>query len=251
MVDITASIIFHSENEYAIPAINSFLDMVTVGRAKGINIECFALLDKPNELTKNIIQENAEKFDDIHEFEFGDLGLSRNRGIELSSGKYLAFFDGDDLWGEDWIAAAFKKAIAEKNATRCIFHPHTVLYFFEQDFDRQNAPDNVQSFICRHGGSRDANFRFRNLLFENTWTANVFCHRKIHEKWPYRAVDKSLGYGVEDWTWNIETVSAGITHVVVPETIHFVRVGKPQSLSIENVSAGLLPFIPDSAREAT
>jgi hypothetical protein len=70
--------------------------------------------------------------------------------------------------------------------------------------------------------------------------------RDLHLRIPYKAIDKSCGFGVEDWSWNIETTWAGIAHCVVPDTVHLIRVKETGSLGQQNAAEGFLAHLPES-----
>jgi hypothetical protein len=92
-----------------------------------------------------------------------------------------------------------------------------------------------------HGFNRDV------LFLNNIWTANVVASRNLHLRYPYAAVDRSRGFGVEDWSWNLQTLWAGIPHLVVADTVHIIRVKDTGSLGQQNAAEGLLPHLPDGA----
>ena len=73
----------------------------------------------------------------------------------------------------------------------------------------------------------------------------MFAHRSVHEKYPYVAIDKQTGFGVEDWSWNIETSWKGLRHLVVDDTVHLIRVKQHGSLGMQNTAEGLLPQLKD------
>jgi hypothetical protein len=82
---------------------------------------------------------------------------------------------------------------------------------------------------------------------ETFWSANVFARRSLHLRHPYKAADKETGLGIEDLSWNIETVWANIPHRVVSDTVHLIRVKESGSLNQKNAAEGLLPYLPDHA----
>lgn len=144
---------------------------------------------------------------------FRDLGLSRNQGIQESSADWIAFVDADDLWGPSWLSLAFT---ASAQNPRAIFHPEISFYF-------GSSTTRESSIVARHISSTDSNFDPFTLSTENYWTSACFASRAMFLETPYRPVDKSKRIGMEDWTFNLETLAKGIHHLVVTDSVHFIR----------------------------
>jgi hypothetical protein len=241
--DITVTVIFHSEGALAVAALASLSDLVRVARAAGITVETQAVLDHADELTRHNVDVHGQWIDTVQEVSFGDLGLSRNAGARLAHGRFLSFLDGDDLWGEQWLRAAFEMVSAASQDA--IWHPEHLYVFTETNFDRVSWT-NAESFHTVMHASDTEGFNPLLLVFGNLWSANAFAAREIHLRFPYRAADRSRGFGIEDWSWNLETLGAGISHRVVPGTIHLIRRKRSASLDQANRADGLLPYLPES-----
>ncbi|AWN45115.1 hypothetical protein DK419_01195 [Methylobacterium terrae] len=247
-VDVSAIAIFHNEKYYAIPALKSLREMVRYTRDAGINVEVIAVLDKADALTAQIVKSNDDYIHTIIEADCGDLGLSRNTAFSHSRGEYVTFFDGDDLWGEKWIVNSYNY-LFNKDNERTIIHPEYLMYFDEHDFDFSSTSSypnlNAKSFWFRHISSTHENFDPRNLLMNNVWSANSFANKNVYKKFPYRAVDRLKGFGVEDWAWNLETTWNDMNHEIAPNTVHIIRVKQHGSLGRQNMQEGLLLPLPE------
>jgi hypothetical protein len=248
--DITVTVVFHCEGAFALAALASLGDLVRIARAAGLGVETQAILDCPDELTKHIVDVRGAWLDTVKDVSFGDLGLSRNAGTQLAHGKFLAFLDGDDLWGEQWLRTAFATATAPSAPPVAIWHPENLYYFSENDFERYSPngipPHDAQSFHLLQQPSDAAGFNPASLVLNHVWTANVFTTRELQLQHPYSAVDRQRGFGVDDWSWNFATLWAGIPHHVVPGTVHLIRRKDTESLGRRNSAEGLLPNLPPS-----
>jgi hypothetical protein len=251
MFDLTVTIIFHREGAFALPALSSMAELVSSAREAGMRVEARAVLDNANDLTRRLVASRGAWLDEIEEVSFGDLGLSRNKGAQSANGEYLAFLDGDDLWGTDWLRLAYAAATAPDAPTNAIWHPESLFFFSWNDFDRHSVSHlpryDTQSIHFFHDPGLDSDLVLNTLFLENIWSANAFARRSLYLRHPYKAADKNTGFGIEDLSWNIETLWANIPHRVVSDTVHLIRVKESGSLNQQNVSEGLLPYLPDHA----
>ncbi len=252
MFDITVVIVFHKEGEHALPALSSMAELVSSAREAGLQVEARAVLDRPDALTRRFVASRGAWLDEIAEVSFGDPGLTRNKAAQSAKGQYLAFLDGDDLWGADWLRLAYAAATAPDSPSNAIWHPESMYLFYSRDFDRHSVAHNphpgAESFHFFFHPGVDTDLCLNTLLLESLWSANVFASRSIYLQHPYRATDSETGIGFEDWSWHIETVCAGIPHRIVTDTVHIIRVKEIGSQNEKNTAAGRLPYLPENAR---
>jgi glycosyltransferase involved in cell wall biosynthesis len=243
MREVSAIINFHAENEISISTIRSFLLCCDRAEKGGIRVQKIAILDNPTSLTAEIVRTYRRNFDILEEIEVKDLGAARSVGLTKALGEFVAFFDGDDLFGADWLLSA--TTMGEALNSLAVLHPRFVYYFDEKDLLDQSTTETprpwAKSFLFEHMDSERVNFDARCLYFSNIYTSNTFAPKALYDRFPLLHVDSKKGYGVEDWAWHAATLAGGIPHKPVPDTVHLVRVKAEHSLGLLNTSRGLLP----------
>jgi glycosyltransferase involved in cell wall biosynthesis len=251
MTDVTVTITFYREGTLAVPSLASAAHLVAVTRASGISVEAIAVLDCSDEQTRRIVAAKGAWLDKIMEVDCDDLSMTRNFCAQSAAGKYLAFLDGDDLWGADWLRLAYIAATSATSLGDVIWHPEILYLFAETDLDRTfagSAPlSAAKSEFVVQRSSDDPDFDRNALLLTNLWSANAFASRELHLRYPYKAYDRKKGFGIEDWSWNLETIFSGIPHRIVPGSVHLIRLKDQGSLNAKNELDGLLPFLPIAA----
>ncbi|TDT73132.1 glycosyl transferase family 2 [Litoreibacter halocynthiae] len=224
--DVTAIINAHNEGLILTGTLKSVSKAVQRAEEGGLSVEVMVVADRCDDLTQDVLNDFDEIPVKLVEGDNGDLAESRNQGVKLAEGEFIAFIDGDDLWGADWLLNAVEAARKEKR--ECIWHPEVNLYFAE----------NHQWFFHHHDMD-SPDFKVENLLVINYWTALSFARKKVYVDNPYVRNQISKGMGYEDWSWNCSTIAKGLVHKVVPETCHFVR-KKEFSLVRESVQADVM-----------
>ena len=240
---ISAVLTLHAEGLIAHPSIGSFDLCCRTANDAGYPVERIAVLDRPDASTRAVIEHRRDLFDRVEIVDYGDVGLSRNHAVHIAGGHYVAFFDADDLWGSAWLesAAAFRDALDENVQVVC--HQEYRYWFTMDDFDHQSqtaAPGPCASSYLKIVDSAAADFDLSALVFANLYASQCCARRALFAQYPYAPVDRSHGFGVEDWAWNVQTLCDGVRHAVVPGTVCIVR-HKNESLSQQNIREGLLP----------
>ena len=75
------------------------------------NWECFVVDDRSTDKTAEVVNTYAEKDQRIHFVQMptkGNANVSRNKGIELAKGNYIAMLDSDDMWLENHLESRLK-----------------------------------------------------------------------------------------------------------------------------------------------
>ncbi len=210
-MDITAVITAHDEGLLARASLLSLRESVRQARAIGLSVEIVVILDRADSLTRAVFcdfSRNRETLQ-IYSVDFGDPGLARNFAAENARGEWIAFLDADDIWSCNWLAAA--QTAARSDFREIVWHPEVNVYF------------GSRSHLFCHIDMDDPDFRISQLAYANAWTALCFARTGLVRELPYPRSDLSSGIGYEDWYWNMEVVSAGAIHKIVPDTSHAIR----------------------------
>lgn len=219
---ITAVLNAHREGLIAKPSLESLKRSVLKARDHGFATAILVILDRSDQLTRNVVESQNKGDFRVIETDFGDPGEARNFAVEEAKSNYVGFLDADDLWGSNWLCDA--AYIAETRNEPIIWHPEVCIYF------------GAAKHIFCHVDMEDVAFRPTGLAIENYWTALSFASKEIYADNPYPTTDLNAGFGFEDWSWNMETISRGIIHKIVPKTGHAVR-RKAESVSTTTVHA--------------
>jgi glycosyltransferase involved in cell wall biosynthesis len=227
--EITAIVNAHREGLLVHSALVSVREAANAAQRQGLQVDTIVVLDRSDELTREVCQQFASQNSNITvvEVKNGDPGLSRNHGIELAQGDWIAFLDADDIWSANWLSAAYRSALMEGHR-EVVWHPEVNLYFGEQ------------KRIFVHIDMESEDYKQSYLAFTNYWSALCFARRSLLLELPYTQTRRDIQLGYEDWGWNIEAIAIGAVHKVVPDTVHGIRVKGTSVLKMDN-EAGCLP----------
>lgn len=138
---------------------------------------------------------------------FGDPGLSRNFAIQQASGEYIATIDGDDIMSRNWIKDAVDSLKKQKGIA--VAHSELTVEF-----------EGADSLVLKHGGEDLATDTLLSV-YSNRWNSVIVAKRAVLLANPY--TESGNGFGYEDWHLNNQLIAAGAKHILIPETVIFVR----------------------------
>lgn len=221
------SIVINAHNEGLLlhRTLKSINRNIIEAKKDDITVEVIVVADKVDEPTLTYINERAhtaltEAPLRLEVVEYGDLGLSRNHGIDVAKGEFIGNVDADDLLSENWITEAVKVLKDNNNG---IVHPAAVL-----TFGITNGVWHVQS-------SNNPAFNVRSVIDDNWWPSLMMTRKTTFEKVQYKRTMREHGFSFEDWLFNCESLAAGFAHIAVPETVLFYR-RKPVSMLLQQIT---------------
>jgi hypothetical protein len=227
-VDVSIVLTFHREGDIALPTLRA-VDLCRAEAARAdLRVELIAVLDTADERTRELVKSHCGALADVRvlEVEVGDLGLARNAAFAVARGEYGCTMDGDDLMSSNWIQAAHR--CAQSSIAPVIVHPDYVIEF--------GAGRGVTRLKAMEAGSGLA----AALLVTHPWTSAAFAPLAAYRDVPYAgSTGRCVGFGFEDWHWNVEQIARGRAHVTAPQTMLLYR-KRPGSLLARQASQGRL-----------
>lgn len=170
--------------------------------------EVIATLDNPDETTKNYFSSQTVLSElAVHKIDVKDLAAARNYGVSVAKGAYIATLDADDLVSQNWFQQGVEYVRSQEKDV--VAHTHYSVNFGTQDI------------VWEKFDSRSKDEDALIMTEANRWDSAIITKKSVLEKFPYQP--NKDGYGSEDWHFNSNTLAANIPHVVVPQTILFVR----------------------------
>ena len=224
MRDVTCVVNAHREGHLIHPTLKSVKMACRRAMTAGIRTRVIVVLDDPDGPTVEVVEQDAEPHWRIETVAYGDLANSRNHAIGLADTEFAAFLDGDDLWGPSWLTDAC--VLAFLDSSLAVYHPEYNVYF-----------GSSHDHVFRHVDSTSPRFVFEALNRENYWTALSLARTELYRNFPYTPNTIRDGFGYEDWTWNVQTLRAGVDHRVVPQSAHYIRRGKRRPSLLDSTNA--------------
>jgi glycosyltransferase involved in cell wall biosynthesis len=218
---LSVIILAHNESLLLGPTIRSAREAIAATEHQFGEIELILGVDSPNESMRDYLSDHNPGIERVLYYEFGDSGLTRNALVDECSGTHVAFLDGDDLFSENWLLRGMQTMLTneEKN---CIIHPE-INWIFDGDdhvFFNTSMEDVIFSPYFFYFGNH----------YDTLCIAPKTCYltNRFHSK-----KSQTLRIGYEDWTWNMDTITNGWSHLVAKDTIIFKRRRENSVSSIE------------------
>ncbi len=230
--DVSVILTAHSESVVCGRTIRSAEVSIAAAQAAGLSVERLIVLDSPKDETRAYFEALPLPGWRIETVAERDPGLTRNRGVELSGGRYAAFLDADDLFSANWLAKAHQRITAcEADGRRTVVHPELNWRFDRTNGVKVNLPSD-HSF-----------FDPRLMLVMNPYDALCFAPTALMLELPFKPREIGEGYAYEDWRWVLDTTVAGIRHTTAKDTIIFKRRRDGSMNAAARGSDALLPNV--------
>lgn len=181
------------------------------------NYELIVLNDGSKDNTYNIISEYAKKYDNVIAIDKHNTGVgdTRNEGLKIAKGKYIAFADADDYYSDDF----FEKIIPEiqKEDFELLVFNAKVMNYDEYMHDLIPKKYKQGSFIEKDGVKKYLHGEFCHKIGNGPWN-KVYVNKIIK--------DNKLGYEQnkkrgQDLLFNILYVSKVISYKYIDEKLYY------------------------------
>ncbi len=214
--DISVNITTHQEGHLLFRTLNA-IDVAIdnlIKQHNDLKVEVNISLDNYDELTHSIAQDynfNKVKRKRLYLVNFGDLAESRNNLARISNGKYISFFDGDDIFSSNYLKEAYDLAESDNN-TQIVYSVDYIVIFGDQNHIAKRP-------IVEHGKLSS----LQMFTSDNPVNSCIFAHNKVFEDEVYEPVVRGTGYGYEDWHFHTKLYNKGYEFKIIPNTILFYR----------------------------
>jgi glycosyltransferase involved in cell wall biosynthesis len=224
--EVTAIVNAHREGLLCWASLRSVTRAKTHAEKHGIDVDIIVALDRPDPITRDMVDQWDELDCRKLVLDNGDLGCSRNNAVMCASTEWVAFLDADDLWGETWLTDAVMAS--RYDPRNIVWHPEVNIYF------------GYTRHLFRHIDMEDEDFRLLSLVGNNYWTSLCVARKELLCKVPYPTTLPHKKIGFEDWGWNRAVIEAGAVHKVVRGTGHAIRT-RQNSLVRLTTANGAIP----------
>ena len=210
--DVSVILNIHRESGYVLRTLRSLDEAASFARDEGIHSELIVVLDRADELTRNVTKSAiCCGFETVRyvEADHGSLGLARNTGIAAANGKYVWTADADDLVSYNCITVMH--AMAEATPGSVVF-PEYRLAFGDSYFCIKFFDDSIVDAA--------------DILYGHGYGSRIFLRRDVFNDLQFDDLRLSQGFAYEDWHLNCELKARGFRFLVGSQTALYYRTRK-------------------------
>ncbi|HQT90088.1 MAG TPA: glycosyltransferase [Acidiphilium sp.] len=213
--DISVILNVHNETIYLQRTLLSLAEAASFARASGASLELILIVDTPPQETLSLAHTCVSRDSLMYPYDKiqlevvknRSLGPSRNDGIALAKGEYIALHDADDLVSFNLLQACLKRS-------QDMQHPGLVFPNYYAEFGFQYNVARYDS-LCQ--------FTPLTMLAYHPYTSRSFGPRWLFNEIHFEDASPASGYAFEDWHFNCEVIAAGYDLDVAPDTVLFYR----------------------------
>lgn len=212
---------FHREEHYAHKSLMGISRVRQYSAQNGNEVQLICILDNANDVTSKIvhtyIQQYGKKTDQIIATQFGSAAAARNVGIDHTRTEYVGVLDGDDFVSENWVEAALKRQIDNRN------HPIVCTPEYIISFGNK-----IESFKISYSRA----IPIMAMMEHNFWSATTFTETANYRAIPYNErVNIHSPFAYEDYDFNLRCIANQIQIEPVEQTYLFYRRRENSTLS--------------------
>lgn len=208
--DIAAIIFGHREGESVRPSLRSFDNAVGAARAAGLRVQVIQHLDDPDPATLSLFDLHRAGDTVRLDSALRDPGIARNMAIEAVEADHVALLDADDLWSFDWLTAVH--GYLHASPANVVVHPQ-----FQFRFGKEHR-------ILRIPDQESFEFDLDLVRLVDIWNGIGACRKSVFQSVPFRPCGRGGNVAGQEWAWNLDSLTAGNVHKVIPQTAVFRHV---------------------------
>ncbi len=210
-MDLSIVLNLHDEVDFVFKTLLSLEKAINYAVRKGVLIELIVVIDnEKNDIGTIVEQFNFSVPKKIVKVKNCSLGPSRNDGISLANGEFVAVADGDDLVSSNYFYDSYiflKKE--EKIKGRVIVFPEYLMHFDRFCY--------ITKFV------NSDRFSAEDFAYFNPYPSRFMARTSIFQSRKFANLHKNSGFAFEDWDYNCYLFSKDFSFAVVPDVILFYR----------------------------